>query len=93
MLGYLEHLALTETRITLGPDDTLLLYTDGLTEFPESRSAPASLHDWLRAAQADTLEALLTQLETLAVSAAEGRPRDDIAMLALQALSEKTSGR
>ena len=91
MLGYLEHPDLTETRVTLGPDDRLLLYTDGLTESPGSPSTPASLRDWLRTAPADTLEVLLTELETLAVSATEGRPRDDIAMLALQARSE-TSG-
>ena len=84
VLGYDERPDLTETRIALVPGDTLLLYTDGLTESARSRSSRGQLHEWLQARPAHSLDALLAYLEALAVNAADGRVRDDIALLALQ---------
>jgi serine phosphatase RsbU (regulator of sigma subunit) len=71
--------------VELGREGTLVLYTDGLTEAAPPRWSRAQLHDWLRAGPRDDLDALLEHLEGLAVREAEGRPRDDIAMLALRA--------
>ena len=85
MLGYVEDPELTEVAVELGREGTLVLYTDGLTEAAPPRWSRAQLHDWLRAGPRDDLDALLEHLEGLAVREAEGRPRDDIAMLALRA--------
>jgi PAS domain S-box-containing protein len=88
MLGYVEHPELTETRVELEPGEILLLYTDGLTEAAPPGWTESQLHDRLRACPTDDLDALLAHLEALVISEAEGRPRDDIAMLALRAAPE-----
>ena len=88
LLGYVEHPELTETRIELELGDILLLHTDGLTESTPPGWTVAQLHDRLRACPTDDLDALLAYLEALAVTEAEGPPRDDIALLALRAAPE-----
>jgi PAS domain S-box-containing protein len=84
LLGYVEQPELTETRVELEPGDILLLYTDGLTEAAPPGWTDAELDDRLRACTRDDLATLLAQLEAAAVAAAEGNPRDDIALLALR---------
>jgi phosphoserine phosphatase RsbU/P len=76
------------SRVELEPGDILLLYTDGLTEAAPPGWTESQLHDRLRACPTDDLDALLAHLEALVISEAEGRPRDDIAMLALRAAPE-----
>ena len=92
MLGYVDDPELTEVGVDLGADGTLLLYTDGLTEAAPTRWSPAQLHDWLRAGPRGDLDALLGLLEARAIAVAEGRPRDDIAMLALRAAPDTARG-
>jgi serine phosphatase RsbU (regulator of sigma subunit) len=63
----------------------MLLYTDGLTE----AAAPAAwtrqqLHHHLRACAAEDPAVLLTQLGDAAIRGAGGRPRDDMALLAMR---------
>ena len=92
MLGYVADPDLTVTPVEVGAGDTLLLYTDGLIEAAPPRSNHAQLHGWLRHGPADDLDALLAHLEGHAVDSADGRPRDDIAVLALQATSGRRCG-
>jgi PAS domain S-box-containing protein len=84
MLGYVEDPALTDTPVTLRAGEVLLLYTDGLTDGSPHHATRPPLPDWLRAADAGDLPALLSELERRVVDDAGGRPRDDIAMLALR---------
>jgi serine phosphatase RsbU (regulator of sigma subunit) len=90
MLGYVEDPDLTLTPVNLATGDTLLLYTDGLTESAPPRSNHAQLRNWLCNGSADDLDVLLAHLENHAVNNADGRPRDDIALLALQATPSNT---
>jgi serine phosphatase RsbU (regulator of sigma subunit) len=82
---------LIETRVDLGLGDILLLYTDGLTEESPPGWTDAQLHDRVRTCPTDDLDALLAELESLAVSEAAGRPRDDIALLALRPTDDRGS--
>jgi hypothetical protein len=70
-----------------------LLYTDGLTEAAPPGWTVPQLYDRLRDRPAQDLDALLAYLEALAVSEAEGRPRDDIALLALRAAPDSRGAR
>ncbi len=92
LLGYVEDPELIETRVDLRLGDILLLYTDGLTEESPPGWTEAQLYERVRACASDDLEALLSRLESLAVSEAGARPRDDIALLALRAAPAGGSG-
>ncbi len=85
LLGWTEDAAFTEHRFTLGVDETLLLFTDGLTD----ASAPpgwsdGDLYEVLRAAPGEDLAEFLATIEAAAVLGAGGRPRDDIALLGIR---------
>lgn len=86
LLGPFEDPDLTPADTTLLPGDTILLYTDGLSEarrdgeqFGEER-----LHDAVVAAPRGSLSGLLTHIELEAVTFAQGQPQDDIALVALR---------
>jgi PAS domain S-box-containing protein len=86
LLGHVEDAGFSETRFQLEDGDTLLLYTDGLIE---AAAPPAwtqeQLHERVRACVAEDLGEFLRALEGVAVEDAGGRPRDDIALLAMRA--------
>lgn len=86
LLGPFDDPDLTSADTTLLPGDTILLYTDGLSEarregeqFGEER-----LHDAVVAAPRGSLSGLLTHIELEAVTFAQGQPQDDIALVALR---------
>lgn len=86
LLGPFDDPCIDAADTTLQPGDTILLYTDGLSEarrggeqFGEGR-----LHDAVRAAPRGSLTGLLTHVELEAVTFAQGRPQDDIALVALR---------
>jgi PAS domain S-box-containing protein len=86
VLGVVDPVVLHETVVELVPGQTLLLYTDGL---PEAGRATAQLDEPALLAlcvQTDesTLDGLLGRIEQIALERAEGRLRDDIALLALR---------
>jgi PAS domain S-box-containing protein len=84
LLGRFPDPALRETPVTLEHGEILVLHTDGLTDAAPPRWSDEELHRQLREAPAGQLEGLLAYLEALAVDSAGGRPRDDIALLALR---------
>ncbi|HYT68918.1 MAG TPA: SpoIIE family protein phosphatase [Vicinamibacterales bacterium] len=87
-LGVIEHAAYTAARFTLSPHDTLILYTDGLTD---ARSPDGEMfgEDRVREAMravADTLPGSLVAHVIAAVERFAGAapPEDDLTLLALR---------
>jgi PAS domain S-box-containing protein len=86
LLGVIDPIEIFETAAELGPAETLLLFTDGV---PEAGRASGQLGEsGLRklCAQAPqlTLDELLERIKATALEHAAGRPRDDIALLAVR---------
>ncbi len=75
-------------RARLALAETLVLYTDGVLDAgrPDDDLGEDGLLDACRGGHAEPLGSLLERLERLAVERAAGRPRDDIALLALRLL-------
>jgi PAS domain S-box-containing protein len=86
LLGIIDPLQLQEHERTVAPGETLLLYTDGVTE--AGRSSGQLGEDGLLKLctqhSSDGLPELLKCIETAALEHAGDRPRDDIALLALR---------
>jgi PAS domain S-box-containing protein len=85
VLGVVADPELPDTEAVLGPGDTMLLYTDGVTE-AGSRAAPLGedgLAQLLSSRAGMEPEELLRAIEKAAVAAQPGEPRDDIALLAV----------
>jgi serine phosphatase RsbU (regulator of sigma subunit) len=87
MLGFVPDPTLVEVPVDLGPGDTLLLYTDGLTDAASVRTDRDQLLRWLGAHPVETLDGFLTRLEAAAIRTPGVRPLDDIALLALRVAS------
>jgi PAS domain S-box-containing protein len=86
LLGVLEEIEIEESEVELHAGETLLLYTDGVPEAGRS-SQPLGEHGLLELcvqAPSLTLASLLEHIERAALQHAEGRLRDDIALLALR---------
>jgi PAS domain S-box-containing protein len=85
LLGYVAHARFPESQVRLEDRATLLLYTDGLTDAAAPPAlTQAQLGERVRDYSSDGLDRLLAHLESAAVAEARGRPRDDIAMLAVR---------
>jgi len=85
LLGWTPEVRYTDVPFTLGEGDALLLYTDGLTDAAAPRTwSESHLGSLVRSAPAADLDVLLAALEGAAVIEAGGRPRDDIALLAMR---------
>ncbi|MDP9346544.1 MAG: SpoIIE family protein phosphatase [Actinomycetota bacterium] len=87
LLGLLEAPRLHDTTAALAPGDVMLLYTDGVTEAgprdaPFGQSGLASLLQGLAGREP---QRVVDAVESAAVGAQSGEPRDDIALLALRA--------
>jgi serine phosphatase RsbU (regulator of sigma subunit)/PAS domain-containing protein len=77
--------AFHETELLLGRGDVLLLYTDGVTEAgPRGRPfGDFGFAELLATLAGEPPQAVVDAVEEAVVSAHEGEPRDDIALLAL----------
>jgi PAS domain S-box-containing protein len=86
ILGVVDPLSIAESEIALGAGETLLLYTDGVTEAgrPDRLLGEQGLLDLCTAAPGLTLEEFLEHIEQAALDRAQGHLRDDIALLALR---------
>ena len=85
LLGLVSDPDLQERSTELRPGDSLVLYTDGLTEAraPVTQWSAEDLADAVRAVPADTPQALVDGLLAAALGPRRA-PRDDVAVLALQ---------
>src|SRR3954470_8157674 len=85
LLGLLDDAPVFDTEFGMGPGDLMLLYTDGVTE-AGSRDAPfgqRGLSNLMVSVADREPEQIVDAVEQAVVSAQEGEPRDDIALLAL----------
>jgi serine phosphatase RsbU (regulator of sigma subunit) len=73
-----------DLTIELRPGSTLVLYTDGLLDAgaPRRELTPQELALMLTSHAGAAPQAIVQQLERLALSSAAGRLRDDVAILA-----------
>ena len=86
LIGLLDDVAFGETELGLQPGDTLLLYTDGVTESRRGREqfGEERLLATVRQHAAATLDELLDAVLSAATEFAGGEPQDDIALLAVR---------
>jgi serine phosphatase RsbU (regulator of sigma subunit) len=87
LLGLIPDPELVDERAKLHAGDTLVLYTDGITEAraPERVLEPEDLHGALAGAPGDSAQRIVEHLAALAMGKEGTPPRDDIAVLALRA--------
>jgi len=87
LLGLLPDPALADERAELGPGDTLLLYTDGITEAraPERVIGEEALRQAVARGPGDSAQGLVEHMAAFAVGKEGTPPRDDMALLALRA--------
>lgn len=95
LVGVLEDPELTDVSVELQPGDTMVLYTDGVTE---ARAGSLLFGDArLRAALARCVGLRAGEISTALTDAVgrfqQGPPRDDLALLVLQATSDRVSER
>jgi serine phosphatase RsbU (regulator of sigma subunit) len=88
LIGVFAHPSLPETQLELAVGDSLVLFTDGVTE--AGLGADSIGDDWigatLRANAGLGAQELAEQLAARAIELQGGTPRDDIAVLALRAV-------
>ncbi|MET1011934.1 MAG: SpoIIE family protein phosphatase [Actinomycetota bacterium] len=87
LLGVLDDAELSDQEIRLSPGDTLILYTDGVTEergdggpFGEQGLVAA-----LSGAAGQPASEIVNRIERAVLAHGSGKPRDDIAILAVRA--------
>ncbi len=86
VLGVIDPVKIEESEIALSSGETLLLYTDGVIEAgrPDRLLGEQGLLELCAAAPGLPLEGFLEHIERAALTRAQGRLRDDIALLALR---------
>ena len=86
ILGVVDPLSISESELTLGAGETLLLYTDGVIEAgrPDRLLGEEGLLELCTAAPGLPLGEFLERIEHAALDHAQGHLRDDIALLALR---------
>ena len=87
LLGVVSDPELVDSRTELAPGDAVVFYTDGVSE---ARGANGSLDEAALASLVEgcaglDAEAIATRIESAAVEVQDGNPRDDIAVVVLQA--------
>jgi PAS domain S-box-containing protein len=94
LLGVVNPVSIEETEIVLSAEETLLLYTDGVIEAgrPSRLLGEDGLLELCSAAPGLPLKRFLEHIEQAALTRAEGRLRDDVALMALR-ISPQTGKR
>ncbi len=87
LLGVFEDARLAEDELRLAPGDTLILYTDGVTEERGVQGAfgEDGLTAVLEGAAGASAAEIVDRIERAVLAHGQGEPRDDIAILAVRA--------
>jgi PAS domain S-box-containing protein len=83
LLGLWPDAKLTSEQVELGPGDSLILYTDGVTDAraPERILSPDDMASLLKASAGAGADEIARRIEQSATAGAAEEPRDDIALL------------
>jgi serine phosphatase RsbU (regulator of sigma subunit) len=86
LLGVIDPVKIEESEVPLGAGETLLLYTDGVSEAgaPNSPLGERELYELCTEAPSMTLPRWLERIELAARARTENKLRDDMALLALR---------
>ena len=84
LLGIVDTPQLADESVELAPGDALVLYTDGVTEADRS-SGPGRLAAFLAGCAGADASAIAEAVEREALETQGGRPRDDVAVVAVRA--------
>jgi serine phosphatase RsbU (regulator of sigma subunit) len=86
IVGMLRHARFRTTTLRLAPGDTLVLYTDGVTEAggAEGQLGVARLQAVLADCRGMPAQAITERLEQLVLDFLAGRPHDDLALVAIR---------
>ena len=86
LLGVEEDLVVFNAGDRLGPGELLILYTDGVTEArgPGGMFGEEHLRSLLMTLGGEAPARVLQRIESAVLAASGGRPRDDLAMIALR---------
>jgi PAS domain S-box-containing protein len=86
LLGVVPDPTLHDVAVDLAPGDTLVLYTDGVTEAgaPHNLLTPEQLAQLAARCRGDGAAEIVACLESAAVEASSGAPHDDIAIVAVR---------
>jgi len=84
VLGILPAPRFPLTEVDMGPDDALLLYTDGLIEHNPRVDDEHALARLLGSLSTASAKELLSKLENAAFGTPRHQPRDDVAVLMLR---------
>jgi serine phosphatase RsbU (regulator of sigma subunit) len=88
LLGVFPDPDLNQTSVTLSEGDTVLLYTDGVTDTGPGGAelGEAALEALLRRLAGQSPEEIVAEVERVAVETQADQPRDDIALVAMRIL-------
>jgi phosphoserine phosphatase RsbU/P len=85
-LGLLETITSPDLALTLGPGDSLIFYTDGVTERRRGRElfGARRLHDAAAPLAGYSADVMAARLRSITINFSVEEPRDDIAILVLR---------
>jgi PAS domain S-box-containing protein len=86
LLGILPDPEIRTTEVDLAPGDTLVLYTDGVTEVSplDDRFGPETLARFVAGCSGDAPPVLARRIEEQVLEVGGGLPRDDVAVVVLR---------
>jgi GAF domain-containing protein len=86
LLGIMDDVQLTDDRVELERGDALVLYTDGLVEWPSRADVESSLTALLSSLVGCSASRITSAIETWWIQGTGGRAQDDAAVLVLRAV-------
>jgi sigma-B regulation protein RsbU (phosphoserine phosphatase) len=93
VLGIVEDVLLTDVAVQMGPGDAMVLYTDGLIEWPSHEDLDRAFSDLLSSLAGRSATEIADRLQTWWSEGTGGRGRDDAAVVVLRCVGDPMPGR